>query len=115
MKSFASPTEYHRILVKQGDDHPLVFTVPDINGIPLDCTGWTVRAVVVDSERNVLYRWSTELGNAEGGPEGVVLFTDESSTWEWTRAHFDVVAISPDGVQRVPAEGIIQVKKLWSR
>lgn len=115
MRSFASPTRHRKIVVKQGDDHPLVFPVPDIHGLPLDCSGWTARAVAADRKGVALYEWSTELGNAECGPHGVTLFTDESASWEWVWANFDVVAIAPDGAQRIPADGVIEVKKLWSR
>lgn len=110
-----SPTRFYGLKIKQGDDSPLVFPVLDDNDQPVDCTGWTARAAAATRKGVVLYAWSTTAGNAVCGPAGVTLLLDESETWDWTYAHFDVVAIEPDETQHVPAEGVIEVDKLWAR
>jgi hypothetical protein len=111
----APTTKRVGLTVKQGDDHPIVIPVLDVTGRPVDCTGWTAKAQARDRLQNLLHTWSTVLGNALCGPEGVELLTDDSISWEWTYGHFDVVATDPGGTQVVPVDGIIQVVRLWTR
>src|SRR6202012_2274668 len=100
-------------VVKQGDDHPIL--IPVMEGIvPVDVTGWTGTAQVYESRLRLLHTWSTNDGSAICGVNGVSLLTDDSIDWTWNYGHFDVVVISPDTSHRVPAEGIIEVKRLWT-
>lgn len=110
----APTTQWMNIILKQGDDHPILIPVLEGN-LLVDVTGWTARAQARESENVLLYTWSTDDGSAICDSTGVTLLTDDSTSWEWNYAHFDVVVVSPDEVHRVPAQGIIQVQRLWTQ
>lgn len=109
-------TRLMHITVQQGDDHPIVIPVVDEAGAVRDVTGWSALAVVRRSPSEPpLHRWSTAEGSAECGPGGVLLMTDDSDTWTWTRGMFDVRVTSPDGTREVPARGAMFVNGLCAR
>ena len=108
------PTLTVIVKIKQGDDSPLTFPVL-VAGVPIDATGWTAKAQVRTRTGDLLHTWSTNNGSAVCDADGVSLLTDDSTDWEWKSGVFDVVAVSPEGLQLVPVEGTMRLQRLWTR
>lgn len=96
------------LTIPQGTTWAAQWPVEDSEGVPVDVTGWTVRAQVRATIMSdfVLHEWSTTAGNAEAG-SGVVAIRvtpNESYVWAWRHGYFDVMLTSPDG-ERIKLDG----------
>jgi hypothetical protein len=97
------------ITIQQGDDRPLVWTLADANGAPVNLDGYTAVAQVraKPSSSAVLHEWSTTNGKAVLAESTVVLKVDDSETWTWARGVYDLHITDPASRTEVIARGSI--------
>jgi hypothetical protein len=111
----------HPLIIYQGDDQPLVWTLTTAAGGPVDLTGYTAFAQVrerAEATSPVLHEWSATQDNVElSVPDSTVsLEVVDSETWTWTSGVYDLHVVDFAGrsqiVDRGPAVLIPVVSRL---
>lgn len=97
------------LVIQQGDDRPLVWTLADSTGAPVNLDGYTAVAQVraKPSSSTVLHEWATDDGSAVLSESAVTLKVADSETWTWTRGVYDLHITDPTSSTTVIARGAI--------
>jgi hypothetical protein len=97
------------VVITQGDDRPVSWTLTDSTGSAVDLTGYTARAQVRvrPAAPEVLHEWSTEAGTITLTGSTVALSTADSETWTWTRGVYDVHLTDFSGRTEVVVRGSV--------
>jgi|tagenome__1003787_1003787.scaffolds.fasta_scaffold19325816_2 hypothetical protein len=93
----------------QGDDRPLVWTLADSAGAPVNLDGYTALAQVRAQPQSttVWHEWSTDDGTAVLADSSISLKVDDSETWTWHSGVYDLHLIDFAGRTEVIARGKI--------
>lgn len=104
------------LVIEQGTTWGVGFPVLDVNGQPIDLTGWSVHAQVrpTTEDSTVLFEWSQETsspGRVELVSGVVTLYVDpvQSSAWTWRKGSWDLELTMPDGAVLRPVGGRVRV------
>lgn len=87
------------LVIQQGDDRPITWTLADEAGDPINLDGYTARGQVrrrADATA-VLHEWSTAAGTAVLTESSVTLKVDDSESWTWRTGVFDLHMTDPSG------------------
>jgi hypothetical protein len=108
------------LIVPRGVDWAIGWPVLDTNGASLDLTGWSAQAQArrraADDE--VLVAWSSV------SPGGITLLNSmvilgitaqQSASWDWDAAVYDVLLTSPTGQTSLVASGGIELTRTVTR
>lgn len=97
------------VVIQQGDDRPLTWTLTDSAGVSVNLDGYSALAQVrpKPSSSTVLHEWSTTAANAILTESTVVLKVDDSETWTWRTGVYDLHLTGPDERTEVIARGSI--------
>jgi hypothetical protein len=99
------------ITIQQGDDRPLVWTLADAAGAPVNLDGYTAVAQVRSkpSSSTVLHEWSTTNGKAVLADSSVSLKVTDSETWTWHSGVYDLHITDFAGRTEVIARGKVSL------
>lgn len=100
------------LLIQQGDDRPLVWTLSDSTGAPVNLAGYSAKAQVRERAEPlspVLHEWSTDDGTAELADSTVSLSLIDSESWTWTRGFYDLHVTDFAGRTEVVVRGSVAV------
>lgn len=105
------------VVIQQGDDRPLVWTLADQAGAPVDLTGYSALAQVRSRPQSatVWHEWSTTAGNAVLSESSVTLKVNDSESWTWSQGVYDLHLTDPAGTTEVIARGSITVTPAVTR
>jgi len=105
------------LVILQGDDRPLIWTLADANGEPVNLAGYTAAAQVRGraNSTTVLHEWSTTDGSAVLSESSVTLKVDDSESWTWHYGVYDLHLTDPLGTTQVIARGTVTVTPAVTR
>lgn len=97
------------VVIHQGDDRPLVWTLADDSGASVNLDGYTAQAQVRTrpSAGTVLHEWSAVESNIVLSESSVTLKVDDSEDWTWRAGVYDLHLTDPLGTTQVVARGKI--------
>lgn len=97
------------IVIYQGDDRPLVWTLADDSGDSVNLDGYTALAQVRTRPNagTVLHEWSTATSRIVLSESRVTLKVDDSEDWTWRAGVYDLHLTDPLGTTQVIARGKI--------
>jgi len=101
-----------KLIIQQGDDRPVTWTLSDRAGPTANLAGYSVLAQVraeAEPTATLLHEWSTALGNAVIAGDTVSLEVTNSEDWTWTFGFYDLFLTNPVGFTIVPVRGSITV------
>jgi hypothetical protein len=105
------------IVIHQGDDRPLTWTLTDAEGQPVNLDGYSARAQVRTKPHagTVLHEWSTQDGNAALAESSITLKVADSETWDWRGGVYDIHLTDPMGQTEVVVRGTVAIMPAVTR
>jgi hypothetical protein len=103
------------VRIVQGTDSAHAWPIYNKDKTPFDLTGYKARSQIRSRSNELLYTWTTELGNlVVSGNTIYMLWThDITSNWRWSIAKYDLEMVSPTGsVTRVDSGSILVSKEV---
>ena len=103
--------------IKQGTDGGVVWSILNGDNSPFDLDGYSIRAQIRSTTGNLLFEFSSEIGNVLVAANSITLVWTHTQTtgWRWEEGVFDVEIVSSLGVVTKIDRGFVTLIKEITR